>query len=197
MSKLIKRVHNQRRIAPVPADVLLSKYAALFNQLPGDALKGKNTPVEVFGVLLKSPKIAALFFPYWANSKTTLNLTIREQELIILRTGCYFGCDYVWGHHVPVALEVGVTPEELKQIPYPAATGNWSEKEKILLIVVDEILKSANVNNEHWQRLSKHWAVDQILDIITVISQYLLFNTVNNVFGTQLENKSMPNLPDV
>lgn len=197
MSKLINAVRNSRRDEPVSKDELLADFAGVFNALPGNALKGDNAPVEVFGMLLKSRKIAELFIPYWGKTKHLLDLTIREQELIILRSACYYGCDYVWGHHIPQAKEVGVSDDEIASLPYPPQEQPWSEKEKVMLLAVDSIISSANLSESLWEKLSQHWSTKQILDMITVVSQYVIFNSVNNIFGTRLENDSLPLLPDV
>lgn len=191
----MKRVKNPQRVKPIPADQLKAQYAPLFDQLPGKALKGENSPVNVFGILLHSPEIAKIFIPYWVKSKSILNLTIREQELIILRMACLFGCDYVWGHHVPVMKEIGISDQEIANIPLPPEKGKWNEKETILLKVTDALVKTANITDEDWARLIKSYKTDQILDIITVVSQYVFFNAVNNVFGVKLEHAKLPPLP--
>lgn len=195
--KAINRVKNSVRENPVAKEILLSQFAQIFESLPGKALKGKNTPVNVFGILLKSPKIASIFVPYWAQSKQLLQLSVREQELIILKSACYFGCDYVWGHHVVIALEAGVSQSEIDAIPFPPQEKSWNAKEKALLLSVEALLKTANLSDELWKELKQHYKTEQILDIITVVSQYVLFNAVNNVFGVKLENSDMPSLPDV
>lgn len=197
MKKIIHRIDNPQRETPIPREELLSKYANIFESIPGSAIKGKNTPVNVFGILLKSPEIAALFFPYWSKSKTALHLSVREQELIILKIGCYFGCDYIWGHHVPILLETGATQAEIDAIPFSPEEKPWSDKEKILLIVSEELVKSANITEKNWKTLTQFYTTEQILDIITVASQYLLFSAVNNTFGVKLEHPGLPNLPDV
>ena len=197
MKETRNRLQNEQREEPIEASVLMKDYGHVFAQLPGDALKGANTPVNVFGMLLRSPKVAELFIPYWGKSKADLNLSIRQQELIILRTACYYSCDYVWGHHVPVAKEVGVSDEEIGWISNSAEEQGWSDAEQILLLVVDDVLSQANLSDERWLRLREHWSAEQVLDIITVISQYLLFNSVNNIFGLKLENDTMPRLHEV
>lgn len=96
MGKHIKRVQNKKRTEPKSEEEVSSHFKELLDKLPGLSFKSKNAPVNVFGVLLKSKMITELFAPYWAKSKASMKLTVREQEIIILKTACFYGCDYVW-----------------------------------------------------------------------------------------------------
>lgn len=186
---------NPNRFSGMSANELLSNCADAFSLLPGTALEGKNAPVNVFGQLMTSPDVSNLFIPYWAASKTALALSVREQELIILRSAFLFQCDYVWGHHVPVIKEAGATDEEITRVTQPIATAGWSEKEAALLMMTDQLFSHANITNELWDEIKRHYSDAQLVDIIMVCSQYLLFNSVNNVFGLQLEHDGLPNCP--
>lgn len=197
MTKTIRRVENPERMKPVAPEKLLSQYGEVLKDLPGKAFHGPGAPLNVFGTLVHSPEIAKLFFPYWVKSKTLLRLTPVEQEYIILRMACLFGSDYVWGHHVLLIKEAGVSDADIAKIPLPPETAGWSPKLSTLMIVVDELVKKANISEDNWKRILEFYSKEQILDIITVVSQYQLFCSVNNVFGVKLEQPSIPRLPDI
>jgi alkylhydroperoxidase family enzyme len=144
---------------------------------------------------MSSPKVSNLFVPYWAASKTALDLSVREQELIILRSAFLFQCDYVWGHHVPVIKEVGVGDEEIEKITKPIDSAGWSAKDAALLKMTDQIFSKANITENMWGEIKQHYSDAQLVDIIMVCSQYLLFNSVNNVFGLPLEHDGLPVCP--
>jgi len=111
-----KPVENPIRLKPLSPDILNEKYKDCLDALPGEALKGENAPFNVFGVLFQRPEVTQLFFPYWAESKKLLNISIYEQELIILRMAVLFRCEYVWGHHVPVMQAEGIDDETIYAI---------------------------------------------------------------------------------
>ena len=190
----MKSTNNPDRSNPVPPQEIHSKFKEVIANLPGKSLMGEKAPNHVLGQLLCSPDIAKLFIPYWIKSKSILSLSVREQEFIILRTAYRYGSDYVWGHHVPVALEADVSEKDIEQLILPIDEMQLSEKERILLQTTDEIVSNANVVEQTWSRLKTYYNDKQILDVITVVSQYLLFNSVNNIFGIRLENESMPTL---
>ncbi len=197
LGKFINRVKNPKRSEPVESGIVKEKFAKVFEEIPGLSLEGENAPLNVVGTLIKSPKIAELFVPFWGKSKHELNLSIREQELIILKTACFFGCDYVWGHHVPIAKQADVTDEEIAQVPLPVKDQNLPLKDKVLIKMVESVLKKANLSDEEFEEIVKHFDEAQILDIIMVISHYLVFNSVNNIFGVELEHSKLPALPDM
>ena len=194
MSIIKNKVNNPERSNPIPKDQLLDKCQNIFSILKGDSLKGDKAPTSVLGQLMRSENVASSFLTYWAESKITMSLSLRQQELIILRSACIFGCEYVWGHHVPVAQQEGLKDDDIMQITQEIASISLPEEDKILLEFTDQIYKKANITDILWNQVNRYYTEIQILDMITVTSQYLLFNSVNNIFGIKLENNTMPPL---
>jgi len=52
------------------------------------------------------------FLDYWVTSKSKMGLTVREQELVILRMAVLYRSEYVWKHHVKVGREFGINDTE-------------------------------------------------------------------------------------
>ncbi|MCH9631654.1 MAG: hypothetical protein S4CHLAM37_16780 [Chlamydiia bacterium] len=90
-----------------------------------------------------------------------------------------------------------MSKEEILQIPLPFDEQTLPLEEKLLIQTTGKILSHANLSEEEFTALKDHYDEEQILDIIALVSQYILFNSVNNIFGIKLENASMPNLPDM
>lgn len=190
----MKAVKNPIRLKPVPKEKLLSEFGPLFKDLPNLSLQGADAPVNAFGVVVQNPELAKLFIPYWVKSKTLLHLSVREQEMIILRMAWLYKCDYIWGHHEPIIRKEGMGEHQILQIPL-GDKGEWDDKDKALLRAVDCLVKKANLGKRDWARLKKHYNEVQILDMITVISQYVFFAAMNNTFGIRLETEQLPGLP--
>lgn len=189
----MKSVKNPVRLKPVPRERLLSEYGHLMKDLPNLSFAGEDAPVNAFGVVVQNPELAKLFIPYWVKSKTLLHLTVREQELIILRMAWLYKCDYIWGHHEPI-MRKEMAEKQILQIPL-GNKGEWDEKDKALLRATDSLVKKANLTKRDWSRLKKYYSEVQILDIITVVSQYVFFAAMNNTFGIKLETDTLPRLP--
>ena len=175
------------RIQPQSVDAMQADWLATLARIPGEGLKGKYAPVHVLGTLMHNPRTMGPFLEYWVSSKLEMAYTVREQELVILRMGYLYNCPYVWKHHVPVAREFGVTEAELaavknKEIPHP-----FSDRENALLRLTDELVEQRTIRREAWQTWATLLQPGEIVDLISLVSQYVLFALVNNAVQVRLE----------
>lgn len=83
-----------------------------------------------------------------------MGLTVREQELVILRIALHYDCNYVWNHHVPVAMEFGINQTEL---------------------------------DAAWGLYKKELTDGEMVDLISLVSQYVFFALTNNVLRVAVE----------
>jgi len=184
------------RIQPRPMSEMREEWVKILERLPGAGLKGLYTPVNVFGTLMYNPQTMASFLDYWVTSKLKMGLTGREQELIILRMGFLFKCNYVWKHHIPPAREFGVSDEEItavKTIPVPPV---FSERENALLMLTDEMVEYRTIRDVAWSKWSGELKSSELLDLVSIVSQYVFFTLLNNSFQIEIEEplKTIPGL---
>jgi 4-carboxymuconolactone decarboxylase len=170
---------------------------ATLQRIPGDGLKGAGFPHNVLGQLLHSPQLLGPFLEWWVSAKSTMALGVREQELVILRMGCLYGSDYVWKHHLPVGREFGIDDTELAAIRSGGYDG-FSDREQALLTLTDEMVDQRTVAAATWDRYGRLLAPREVVDLIALISQYVLFALTNNVLQVPLEPALMgePGLAD-
>jgi 4-carboxymuconolactone decarboxylase len=175
------------RIHPLPMSEMQESWLKTLEKLPGAGLKGLYSPVNVFGTLQHNPDTYGSFLEYWVTSKLKMGLTPREQELVILRMGYHYNCNYVWKHHVPVGKEFGITDTELdavKTTPLPAI---FSPRESALLHITDEMVETRNVSDETWNKWSEELKNSEKIDLISLVSQYVFFALLNNVIQVEIE----------
>lgn len=164
-----------------------SAWQEIIGRIPGDGLKGKYAPINVLGTLMQAPSIMGQFLDYWVTSKLKISFTIREQELVILRMAVHYQCDYVWRHHIPVALEFGISGEEisaLKSTPLPRI---FSSREEALLVLTDAMVIERDVDLDTWQERTKELTGLEVVELIHLISQYVLFTLANKVLRVEVE----------
>ncbi|MDG2143104.1 MAG: carboxymuconolactone decarboxylase family protein [Planctomycetota bacterium] len=162
-------------------------------RLPGDALKGGYAPQNVLGMLMHNPQTMGSFLDYWVCTKHEMGLSGREQELLILRMALHYECNYVWKHHLPVASELGVTQGELDAVRVLPLNGGFNSRETALLLLTDEMVAERNVSKSTWDRCKPHLSDSEVIDLITIVSQYVLFSLTNNVLRVDVER----NLADI
>jgi 4-carboxymuconolactone decarboxylase len=184
----MNNVLSKMRYEPKQISNLNEECVKILAQIPGDGLKGKYAPVNVLGMLMHGEKIMERFLDYWVTSKNKMCLNIREQELVILRMGFLYNCNYVWKHHVPVGEEFGITKNEFfclkKEHIDPK---DFLIREEALLIFTDEFIKKRTICNEIWDKYTGVLSKNDVIDLIHLVSQYVLFSLTNNVLNVEIE----------
>lgn len=183
------------RIAPLPTDGLRPEWVEILGRLPGTGLKGDAFPRNVLGVLMYNQETLGPFLDYWVTSKAKLGLSVREQELVILRMGVLYRSEYVWKHHVRVGREFGIGDAELDAVRHGAYTA-LAERERAFLELTDAFVNERALPPELWSRTRDILGARDFVDLITLVSQYVLFALANVCLQVQLE-PALSGLPGI
>ena len=192
----MKVKEKEARIPPLPMSGMKEEWNKILERLPGAGLKGKLSPVNVFGTIMHNPGTFGPFLDYWVTSKLEMGFSGREQELVILRMGYHYRCDYVWKHHVPVAKEYGITDEELEAVKTSPLPPVFSSRESALLHLTDEMVEFRTIRDETWSKWSNELKTSEKVDLISLVSQYVFFALLNNSLQVEVEEplKDIPGL---
>ncbi|BBC31242.1 hypothetical protein SGFS_025360 [Streptomyces graminofaciens] len=123
-------------------------------------------------------------------------LPLKSRELMILRIAARARAAYEWDQHVRIARRAGLTDEEI----LAGATGAWDgldELDRALLTATDSLLDHQGVDDELWYGLKDRLSVEQIIDVLYTVGQYLTIATVINTLGVQVEGDLALPLPRV
>ncbi|MDD5508526.1 MAG: hypothetical protein PHD25_09420 [Bacteroidales bacterium] len=175
------------RLVPLDTGNMSPRGKEILRRLPGDSLKGKYAPVNVLGTLMYNTDTLEPFLDYWVTSKLKMGLTIREQELVILRMAVHYRSNYVWKHHVPVAVEFGIADELLaavKQFPLPPV---FNAREEALLQLTDELVTERDIRDEVYENYHGQLRDSELVDLISLVSQYVFFSLANNALRVEIE----------
>lgn len=176
------------RLTPKNTDDMPLEWLDILKRIPGDGLKGKYAPVNVLGTLMYNPDTLGQFLDYWVTSKLKMGFTVREQELIILRMAFHYNCNYVWKHHIPVAKEFGVNDAEINAVKTKSLPEIFSSREEALLVLTDELMENRNLSDELWNKYKSQLKDSEVIDLISLVSQYVLFALTNNVMRVKIES---------
>lgn len=176
------------RLTPKNVEDMKPEWLDILKRIPGDGLKGKYAPVNVLGSLMYNPDTLGQFLDYWVTSKLKMGFSVREQELVILRMAYHYSCNYVWKHHVPVGLEFGITDSELAALKLETIHPRFSAREQVILDLTDEMMNTRNVSDESWRVAKEQLSDAEMIDLISLISQYVLFALTNNVIRVRVES---------
>jgi alkylhydroperoxidase family enzyme len=115
---------------------------------------------------------------------------------MILRIAARAGAAYEWDQHVRIARRAGLTDEEILH----GATGRWEGFHAVdgaVLAATDSLLDSHDIDNDLWQRLTEVLEVEQVIDILYTVGQYLTIATVINTLGVNVEGPLALDLPNL
>lgn len=121
-------------------------------------------------------------------------LTLRQRELVILRTTANYRCEYEWGVHAAIFAKAAKLDEaSLFAITTPDVNeAIWSPEEARLLIMIDEFCACGSLSDETRQRFEEDWSLEQQLEIIAIVGAYHTVSMVANVADLQLESFALP-----
>jgi 4-carboxymuconolactone decarboxylase len=187
---------SESRIAPLPTDDLRPEWVEILERIPGKGLKGEGFPRNVLGVLMQNQETLGPFLDYWVTSKSKMGLTVREQELVILRMAVLYRSEYVWKHHVKTGREFGVNDTELDAIRHGSYTGFAAARERAFLELTDAFMKDRSLSPELWNQTKNVLGSQDFVDLISLVSQYVLFALVNVCMQVQVE-PAVADLPGI
>ena len=115
------------------------------------------------------------------------SITLREREIVILRTCALCGSEYEWGVHV--AFFAGAAGLSAAHV---AATVSGDRQpftpgERLLLALCDALHRTAGVDDDLWHELAAVYRPDQQVELIALAGQYHMISYVTNALAIELE----------
>jgi AhpD family alkylhydroperoxidase len=136
--------------------------------------------------------IATAHAPRLVETKRTFSMSLRNEceapralrELAILRTGMILDCPYELDHHMPLALQAGVTQAQID------ALGDWTQyrdlydaRQRALLAYLDEMFgRAGEVSDATFEDMRQQFSPREIIELIYNATTY---------YGTALVIKSL------
>lgn len=145
---------------------------------------------NVFATLLNHPDLFRRWLVFANHVLGKSTLTLRDREILILRTAWLAQCDYEWRQHVGIARNAGMADDEIRSIRDRAAADDASpltEKERLLVRAADELKHDTHLSDATWQGLTAHYDTRQIMDIVFTVGQYHMLAMALNSLGVQLD----------
>lgn len=119
-----------------------------------------------------------------------LSLTMRDRELIIVRTCARCRCEYEWGVHVAFFAErVGLTSGQITSLTHGHASDDcWTdERDRLLIEAADALHDGADLGDTLWDHLRQHFTDEQLLDVLMLAGWYHAISYAANGARVELE----------
>jgi 4-carboxymuconolactone decarboxylase len=177
------------RLAPLEPPYAENTAATLASMMPPGV-----PPLLLFRTIAHNPRVLEKIRA--SNLLDRGSLDRRQREIVILRTTARCGCEYEWGVHVAFfTARVGLAEAEVTATVHGAAdAAPWTEPERALIRLVDELHDTAHVSDALWAELRRHFRDDQLVELVALAGFYHTISFIVNGLGVALE-PSAPQFP--
>jgi len=123
---------------------------------------------NVFRGLLNSPPATAGFYGLVNALFFHNKVAPRTRELMILRIGWCTGSEYVFCNHVRFSHELGIPGEEILGVRDPQGCHAYTNTDRAVLHLADELHERAEVTPSTWAVLEKAFAPDELVELLLI-----------------------------
>jgi alkylhydroperoxidase family enzyme len=147
-------------------------------------------PLRLFRVLARNVPLAGAMYPlgsFFLSRRFALGR--REREIVVERVTARCGCEYEWGVHATgfgaaAGLDETLLRATVRGVP---GDGAWSETDRLLVRLVDELHDTARVSDDLWRVLAAHWPAETLLELLALVGWYHVISYVANGARVDLE----------
>ena len=183
-------VAEEPRIAPLPESEWTAEQRAVIEPL---AQNGRV--LNIFSTMGRNPALFEAFLGYGAYLLNASTLPARDREILILRTGWLCQARYEWAQHARIAGTIGMNEKEIRNIAVGPDAKEWTDFERTLIRVADELHYDSMISDETWKALSANYSTEQLLDAIMTVGQYNQVSMLLNSLRIQLEEGVADSMP--
>jgi len=155
----------------------------------------KRTDANVYKTYARNLDLAQAVEPFLNFALKGSGLPPREREIVILRMGWLCQAEYEWAHHARIGKRAGLTGADVHRIAAGPEAEGWSDFDRVLLRMVDELRYDAMVSDATWRALRARYSDAQAIDAVATAGQYQFISMFLNSLGVQLDS-GIPDLVD-
>ncbi len=159
--------------------------------IKNSAFKGLS-PLNLRLALAQEPRLSVAFQSMAHVVLFKGALPERDREIAIIRTGALTRSEYEWGMHVSIYAEkCGLSEAQVMELTVgEASAALWTEKERAIVQMVDELHRHSTVSDATWAQLQAFYPHDQVVELILASSFYHMAAFFLNSAAVPLETGS-------
>ena len=148
----------------------LRPLARIVAQLTG-RLTGSGPP-NIFTALGQHPRLFRAWLYYSAHLMPFGRLPRRDTELVILRVAWRCSSVYEWRQHVPLALRIGLTVDQINAIAQHASIDGLTDRQRTLFAVTDDLLAQRAISEPTWRSARVTLTDRELIELCLLIGHY-------------------------
>ena len=151
-------------------------------------------PPNIFTTLGQHPRLFRAWLRYSARLMPFGQLPRRDTELVILRVAWECRSAYEWHQHVPIALRVGLTPDQVAGVTGRTAADVFTGRQLTLLAASNELLANGKLSDKTWSAVQTTLGNREAIELCLLIGNYQGLASTIGGLGIQIEQgRGRPN----
>lgn len=169
------------RIAPLDPPYSAEVQAAF------DAVMRGAPPLALFRTVGRNPRVLSRMIAGGLLDRGSISM--RQRELMILRTTARCGAEYEWGVHVAAfGAKSKWTPAELAASVHASPDDPaWSADERAIVKLADALHTANTVDDSLWDELKAQFGDEQLIELVMLAGLYHAVSYTLNTFRIPLE----------
>jgi uncharacterized peroxidase-related enzyme len=128
--------------------------------------------VNLYKAVANSPKVVLNFIRLGNSIIARMELPPKQRELVILRVARLNNCEYEWAGHTALALEIGVSQQQINAIADWQNSSEFSDAERAILQYTDEVTQNVSVTDQTFSTLRKFLNEQAIVEVTLTAGFY-------------------------
>ena len=166
------------RMVEIPLDKMTPAQRTVADAIMSGPRKGMSGP---FNAWLRSPELADRLQKVGEYVRFNTSLEKRLNEMAIIMTAQYWGSQYEWYAHAPLAIKAGLDPEIVAAL----GAGNKPEKmkddEAIVWEFTTQLRRDHGVNDAIYIKAVEKFGENGVMDLVAVNGYYDVVSMTLNV----------------
>lgn len=152
-----------------------------------DTLMRGAPPLLLFRTVARNPRVLQRMMAGGLLDRGSISL--RNRELMILRTCARCGAEYEWGVHVAAfGAKALWTSEQLRASVHGSADDAcWTVEDRLVIRLADQLHETQHVDDALWAELAGQFGPDQLVELIMLAGLYHAISFIANACGVAHE----------
>jgi len=140
--------------------------------------------------LVNAPDILETLMPFLAQVSAAGSVDLVTKELVVVRVSHLNRCVYCLSAHRPLALDVGVPPDQVAAVCDETSVDELPERERVLVEWIDRfVLDPGSIDDELTARVLDYVRDDQLIEIALVAGTTQMLNHYCTAFAIPPEGR--------
>lgn len=132
----------------------------------------RGSVLHLYQMLLHSPAVARGWLSHLTGIRQNSSLSGSLRELVIMRVALLNRAPYEADQHAPIALQEGVTQEQLDRLEDWRSSGVFNEQERAVLDYTDSMTRHVQVPDDIFAAVKAQLQPQELVELTATIATY-------------------------